>query len=69
MPSNTIPGSTADQEDRFVRRRIANIPSITDSIMKQYHQAVQQMEATTCIHCLVDLSDGYQIEVHRLLAF
>jgi hypothetical protein len=58
-----------EYEDRFLRRRIANKASIPDSIREKYHQAFQQIGSMTCIHCFINLTDGYEMEIHRLLAF
>lgn len=61
-----------DHENRWLRRRMTTVQlpvDVSDSIMEQYHRAVMQIEQMTCIDCLVDLTDGYRVEVHRLLAF
>jgi hypothetical protein len=48
-------GSVIDLED-----------AVPDYVTKKYKKAVQQIEGMVCRDCLVDLGDGYTLEVHQL---
>ncbi|GAX29587.1 hypothetical protein FisN_24Lh045 [Fistulifera solaris] len=58
-----------EYQDRFLRRRVSDGATIPASIREKYNQAIHQINSMTCTHCLIDLTDGYRMEVHRLLAF
>lgn len=36
-------------------------------ITEKYHTVVDQIDSMACDDCVVDLGDGYQVEVHKLL--
>ena len=40
--------------------------AVPDLVQKMYSEAAKVMEDRDCVDCLVDLGNGYQVEVHQL---
>jgi hypothetical protein len=56
-------------DDQSPPRRAGEVvdgQAVPDLITEQYYKAVKQLESMVCRDCLIDLGDGYQVEIHML---
>lgn len=72
--ASVVPEGTITQENQSGgkpsnRRRLGQVIgdiAVPDDITSKYYKAVNQIEGMVCRDCLVDLGNGYQLEVHQL---
>jgi hypothetical protein len=64
---NTPPQTSSTGGGRHRRTgSVIDLEAVPDYINEKYKKAVAQIEGMVCRDCLVDLGDGYTVEVHQL---
>lgn len=64
-----VSSTTTDSGNLGNRRRAGSVLdglAVPSSVKDKYFKAVEQIESRICRDCLVDLGDGYQLEIHQL---